>query len=280
MAPGNGFSYSSELFMRLCYSLLTVLSSVPAGFIALVLFYFTLPAHFPYSLEDDSPTKLGLKHKMQKIDFLGVFLLLASSCLLVTAIEEGGIQYTWSSALVLTLLVLSVVLIVGTTGWSKYFKKRKTMQESVLPWSILSDRYALGLLLVCFFSGLGFITSIIILPQHYQVVFRDSPSTAGYRLLAMTLVTPLGSAVAGAFLQKLRLPPLYVFLSGFAFILVGTGLSTMTTHTSEKFPASEYGYQILMGFGFGINLATVVMAAPLTFTAQDLGWCTLIFDIG
>ncbi|KAF2464561.1 uncharacterized protein BDR25DRAFT_361400 [Lindgomyces ingoldianus] len=52
----------------------------------------------------------------------------------------------------------------------------------------------MGPLLVCFFSGLGFTTCIIILPQHYQVVFRDSPPIAGYHLLVMTLVTPLGSA--------------------------------------------------------------------------------------
>jgi hypothetical protein len=163
--------------------------------------------------------------------------------------------------------------MIGITGWSKYFTYRKTLQESVLPWSILSDRYAFGLLLVCFFSGLGFITCIIILPQHYQVVFRDDSSTAGYRLLAMTLVTPIGSGVAGFVLQKLRAPPLYVLLSGFAFIIVGTGLSTITTHTSEKFPISAYGFQVIMGFGFGINLATIVMAAPLTFTSQDLGEC-------
>jgi uncharacterized membrane protein len=237
----------------------------------LVLFHLTLPAHFPYTREEDSPTKLKLGQKLRRIDILGVFLLLASSFLFVTAIEEGGIHYAWNSALVLTLLILSVLLIFGITGWSKYFTKRKTLQESVLPWTILSDRYALGLLLVCFFSGLGFITCIIILPQHYQVVFRDSASTSGYRLLAMTLVTPLGSGVAGVFLQKVRTPPLYVLLSGFAFIILGTGLSTMATHTTERFPASEYGYQIIMGFGFGINLATIVMAAPLTFTPQDLG---------
>ncbi|KAF2865599.1 major facilitator superfamily transporter [Massariosphaeria phaeospora] len=246
------------------------LFNAPAGFVALVLFHFSLPAHFPYMLESDSPTKLRLGHKMQRIDFLGVLLLLASSFLLVTAIQESGIQYAWSSAMVLTLLVLSAVLILGIIGWSKYFQSRKTTQESVLPWSLLSDRYALGLLLVCFFSGLGFITCIIILPLHYQVVFQDSPSTAGYRLLAMTLVTPLGSGVAGVVLQKLRSPPLYVLLSGFVFIIIGTGLSTMSTHTSGKFPATEYGYQIIMGFGFGINLATIVMAAPLTFVPQDL----------
>jgi len=215
---------------------------------------------------------------MRRIDFLGVFLLLASSILLVTGIQEGGIRYAWSSAVVLVLLILAIVLMIGVTGWSKYFTYRKTMQESVLPWTILSDRYALGLLLVCFFSGLGFITSIIILPQHYQVVFRDSSSTAGYRLLAMTLFTPVGSGVAGFVLQKLRAPPLYVLLSGFAFIIVGTGLSTITTHSSEKFPAAQYGYQIIMGFGFGINLATVVMAAPLTFTSQDLGEFAFVFD--
>lgn len=77
----------------------------------------------------------------------------------------------------------------------------------------------------------------------------------------MTLVTPLGSAVAGFVLHKFRSPPLYVLLSGFVFIILGTGLSTMTTHISKEFPASKYGYHVTMGFEFRINLATVVMAA-------------------
>lgn len=249
------------------------LFNAPAGLVALIIFYLTLPAHFPHSVDDvDAPINLRFVEKLRRIDFVGVLLLLASSFLLVTAIQEGGIAYSWNSGTIIALLVISFLCVFGLVAWGKLFTRRsKTVEEPVLPWTILSDRYAFGLLLVCFFTGLGFITLIIVLPQHFQVVFQDSPAKAGYRLLAMTLIVPFGSGAAGCALQTLRCPPLYVFLTGFAFIILGTGLSTISTHVRGEFPTSEYGFQIIMGFGFGINLAAVVMAAPLSFSRKDLG---------
>jgi len=251
------------------------LFNAPAGIVALILFYFALPAHFPYERDDaDAPINLQLAQKVRRIDFVGLFLILSSSFLLVAAIQEGGIAHPWGSGVVLSLLVLSFLSMVGLVAWGKYFARRLTIaQEVVLPCTILSDHYALGLLLVCFFTGLGFITCVITLPQHFQVVFHDSPATAGYRLLAMTLIVPFGSAAAGLALQNLHSPPLYVFLIGFAFIILGTGLSTMTTHVFDRFPAYQYAFQTIMGFGFGINLAGAVVAAPLAFSPQDLGSC-------
>ena len=61
-----------------------------------------------------------------------------------------------------------------------------------------------------------------------------------------------------------------MFLAGWAFILLGAGLLTSVSISDQAFPTTEYGYQIIMGFGFGINLATVVVAAPLAFSAKNL----------
>ena len=66
-------------------------------------------------------------------------------------------------------------------------------------------------------------------------------------------------------------PPLYVFLGGFSFMILGTGLSTIKTHVGGEFPKKEYGLQIIMGLGFGINIAAMVMTAPLAFSQRDLG---------
>ncbi|KAF2446031.1 major facilitator superfamily transporter [Karstenula rhodostoma CBS 690.94] len=248
------------------------LFNAPNGTVTLILFYFALPPAFPYNMEDaNAPVNLHLAQKVRRIDYVGLLLILASSFLLVTAIQEGGIAYPWDSGVILSLLILSISCTAGLVCWGWSFTRRSTTaQEPVLPWTIVSDRYALGLLLVCFFTGLGFITCVIILPQHFQIVFQDSPARAGFRLLAMTLVVPLGSGAAGLALQNLHTPALYVFLTGFAFIILGTGLSTVVKNVADGFPTHEYGFQVTMGFGFGINLAAAVMAAPLAFRPQHL----------
>ena len=52
-------------------------------------------AHFPYTDEQNSSTRLKIQERLRGINYLGVSLLLAFSLLLLTAIEEGGIRYAW-----------------------------------------------------------------------------------------------------------------------------------------------------------------------------------------
>ena len=104
-----------------------------------------------------------------------------------------------------------------------YSSNRKSLQEPVLPLSILSDRYAVRLVLACLFSGL----SIFIVPQHYHVAFQDSPLVAGYRLLNLTLLVSIGAGAAGFAMQNPHLPPLYILLPGFPLIMLGVSLSVI-----------------------------------------------------
>ncbi|PVI04203.1 MFS general substrate transporter [Periconia macrospinosa] len=228
------------------------LLNAPPGFVALILFCLLLPAHFPFSKENtEALINIPLTQKLRRIDSLGLLLLLSS-----------GIGYPCNGGLVLSLLIVSFTCMVGLVAWSKLFTRRlTTVQEPVLPWMFLSSRYVVSLLFTCFFTGLGFLTS----------VFEDTSATAGFRLLAMTLSVPCGAGAAGYALQTMHSPPLYVFLGEFSFMILGTGLSTIKTHLSGEFPKEQYGLQIIMGLGFGINMAAMVMAAPLAFSQRDLG---------
>jgi len=65
----------------------------------------------------------------RRLDFIGCFLLLGSSALLVSCLEEAGLQYRWSSTLVIVLLVLCAVLWLAFAAWEWFITKR---QESAL----------------------------------------------------------------------------------------------------------------------------------------------------
>lgn len=127
-------------------------------------------------------------------------------------------------------------------------------------------------LLNSFFAGAAFISLIISLPQKFQVVYGSSPFDAGYKLLTLTICTPVGSALAGLFMQKLNTPPLYILLAGGVFQVIGMALMVSLDEVpSAPFPAAEYGYEVLMGVGFGLSLGTVVMMSPLVFEKRDMG---------
>jgi hypothetical protein len=93
-------------------------TSVPGGLVALVLIVRCLPASETSSrltLRECLRAKLS-KAEFARVDICGVFLLLASSVLLVFALEEGGNRYPWDSGAIIVPLVVAIIAAVVLAG--------------------------------------------------------------------------------------------------------------------------------------------------------------------
>ena len=124
------------------------LMNVPPGVIVIVLLFLAMPAGFPYRTEkSEKMAKSFNVASIKKIDFVGTFLVLAGSILFVSAIEEGGTEYSWSSATVLSLLCVSLVLWIAFFIWQKMAGTRFSEHEPILPWHLLANRFTVGFLL-------------------------------------------------------------------------------------------------------------------------------------
>ncbi|KAI4225156.1 MAG: hypothetical protein LQ349_007112 [Xanthoria aureola] len=137
---------------------------------------------------------------VRKVDFLGAFTLLAASILFVTAIEEGGTEYPWKSAVVVNDL---------------------------------------------------------------------SAFDAGWRLLALMLCSPLGSALSGYLVSKAKVPPFYLFLVAAVLQIIGLALMGTLSVTSSAVPRAQYGYQVILGLGIGLTLSSLLIAAPTVIESKD-----------
>lgn len=121
-----------------------------------------------------------------------------------------------------------------------------------------------------FLLGMPFFTCLIQIPQRFQDINGTSALAAGVRLLPFTVVSPLGSALAGVLTGKLKISPILVLVVGGIFQTIG--LSLMSTLSGAKdIAASQYGFQILTGFGFGLNFATLTLMTPPAIEEKDLG---------
>lgn len=110
-----------------------------------------MPRRFPHhSNHQGRPMTAPNIRAVKRVDFLGALLLLAASMLLISALEEGGTEYSWVSLVVLVLLSLSVLLGIVFLCWERYLGTRQSAQEPVLPWRLLEDRFVLGFLLYVF----------------------------------------------------------------------------------------------------------------------------------
>ncbi|KAI4159145.1 MAG: hypothetical protein LQ342_006849 [Letrouitia transgressa] len=160
---------------------------------------------------------------------------------------------------------------IAFVGWEGIVGRvTKDVQEAMFPLRLVKDRIFVGLLLNAFFTGFPFMAVIINLPQKFQAVNGSSPTKAGLSLLALLLCSPLASALAGFFVTKLRIAPFYLVIGGAALQLIGVGLTSSLPSSQNGIPHAQYGYEVIMGFGFGFGLATLLTMVPLVVKKEDM----------
>ena len=120
--------------------------------------------------------------------------------------------------------------------------------------------------------GIPFVVCLIQIPQRYQAVNGLSTMSAGVRLIPFSLLSPVGSAIA-ATLMKRKISPIYILAAGGVFQTIGLSLLSTLTSSKQISPA-QYGYQILVGIGVGLNIATISLMTPPLLEKRDLGQCS------
>ncbi|KAF2093099.1 drug resistance transporter EmrB/QacA subfamily [Rhizodiscina lignyota] len=249
------------------------LLNAPGGAVAIVILLFFLPSSTPslnFKLRSHLRRKFS-KAALARIDVLGMFLLLASSILLVFALEEAGSRYAWKSAPIITSLLLAGILGVGFVCWELVLQRSSFKQEPVFPPRLLKGRLVAAMMLTAFFIGFPFVAIVVNIPQRAQAVNGRSPFGGGLVLLPLLLASPLATALSGILTSKFKVPPFYLIFCGSILQLVGVGLTcSLPIDTTSRIAPQQYGYQVIMGLGFGLGLSTILVIAPLLVEGSDL----------
>ncbi|OTA55986.1 drug resistance transporter EmrB/QacA subfamily [Hypoxylon sp. EC38] len=246
------------------------LLNAPAGVVATGLIAFVMPTHFPNL---DNPTvRMSFRTKisresLRRLDVIGAVLLLFSSALIVFAFEEAGSRYSWKSPAILSTIVIGSALFVGFVVWERVIDRPRATQEPIFPLRLAKDRLFGALLMVGLCTGPPFMTVLINLPQRFQAVDGASAFQAGIRLLPLLLASPVATAVCGQLAGKWKIPPFYLLLFGASMQLLGIGLASSIRFTSSN---AMYGYEVIMGFGFGMSLVSLLIFTPLVVQRADM----------
>ncbi|SCV50389.1 related to multidrug transporter [Fusarium fujikuroi] len=241
----------------------------PGGALAAVLLAFSVPFNFPYGESDQFFHSLASKQMWKRVDFVGMAVSLAASILIIFALEQGGVAYPWGSGAIVSTFVLSGVLWIAFVAWERLLSSRDGVREPMFPWSLVHNRFVMGLLLNGFFTGFPFMAALINIPQRFQTVNMTSAINAGIRTLPLLLLSPLATAINGILVSKLGVPPLYTLFLGGSLQTIGVGLYS-SLKSSTSIASAQYGYEAIMGLGFGFNLSTILMMVPLVVTQKDL----------
>ncbi|THV52412.1 hypothetical protein BGAL_0080g00350 [Botrytis galanthina] len=246
------------------------LLNVPAGTLSALAIVLFLPAKFPNHERDEKYKGFGFSslfstNIFKRIDLLGAVILLIATALLVTALEEAGQLYDWKSAFVIALLTVSCIFWVGFVFWERLVSLESQTAEPVFPWRLMTSRIWIGMILNAVFLGVPYFVTIFQLPQRFQVVDNTTALNAAFRLIPFTLLCPVGSIVSTVVAGKAKVPPIFLIIIGSSLQVVGFALlSTLTV--SEVTPVSQYGFQVIAGFGVGINLSTLLLITPYSIS--------------
>lgn len=246
------------------------LLNAPAGVVATGLVAFVMPTHFPNL--DNLTVRLTFRTKisrasLRRLDILGAVLLLFSSALIVFAFEEVGSRYSWKSPVILSTITIGGMLFVGFIVWEKLVDRPRAAQEPIFPLRLMKDRMFSALILIGLCTGPPFMTVLINLPQRFQAVDGETAFEAGIHLLPLLLASPVATAVTGQLAGKLKVPPFYILLFGASMQLLGIGLASSISFTSGK---AIYGYEVIMGFGFGMSLVSLLVFTPMVVKRSDM----------
>ncbi|KAI0341072.1 iron permease [Trametopsis cervina] len=237
------------------------------------LFYLNLPiigvAMVLVAVCLNLPTpKDTFRAKMARMDWIGNFLIIASSSACVIALTWGGVRFAWSSWHVL------VPLIVGLVGMVAFFIYEATLaKEPIVPFSLISNRTTLSGYVQTFIAPVVMMATIYFLPTYYQACKGASPTRSGVEFfgLAMTIGPMLiitGVTIARS--QRYR-PQLWL-----AWVLYLIAMGTMSTLHADTPLGKTIGYPVFMGVGGGILYAgtyfPVLAALPVTANAHALAF--------
>ncbi|KAJ4117611.1 hypothetical protein NW768_010978 [Fusarium equiseti] len=248
------------------------LLNVPGGVLAFVLVAIFLPA-------SEQSSRLSLikvirakvrRSNWVRIDYLGIFFLLAASVLLVFALEEGGTRYPWNSPVVISTLIIAIICFIAFGFWEVHVEHSPSKQEPVFPPSICKDRICSAMLLTTCFVGFPFVSMVVNIPQRAQAVYGLSPSQAGISLLPMMLSSPAATVLSGYLTGNAKIPPVYPIVIAAGIQVLGVGLMCSLSAGSTAMPDEQYGYEVLMGIGFGLGLTTVLTFARIVVSEANL----------
>ncbi|KNG90697.1 MFS drug transporter [Aspergillus nomiae NRRL 13137] len=206
------------------------------------------------------------KMKLKAIDFVGAFLALGSTAVLLLGLTWGGGEYPWASAHVIATIVVGFAVAVGFVLW-----QWKGATYPLVPMHIFKSRIVNGACLTMFINGWNFLVQVYYIPTFYQLVFGYSTVKAGAMLLPVTLMQTVSSTVSGLVVHWVGR---YRECILFGWMIWAVGLGLFSTLDQSSGLGKQIGYGLLTGVGVGNTLQPALIAVQAGVERKDMAVVT------
>ncbi len=227
--------------------------NIPLGVLIILLFVFFFPHVRPDRLE-------------HKIDYLGVALLVLATVPTLLALSWGGVEYPWTSAIIIGMFVFSAIMAL------LFVIVDSRSPEPIIPLWLFKNRVFAVSIPIIFLTGIAMFGTIIFIPLFFQGVLGLSATTSGNFLMPMMLGMVAGSFISGQALSRAGGHYRVQGFIGLAIMALGIGLlSTMTTETSYFMAIVNI---VMTGIGLGITMPLYTIAVQNAVPYNVMGVAT------
>ncbi|NDI35839.1 MFS transporter [Chengkuizengella sediminis] len=205
-----------------------------------------------------------IKRKELNIDFFGIMTLIPALTSLLLGLTFGGDKFAWMSLTSYFIFGASLLLLIIFI-----FIERKT-DEPILDLSLFKNRVFATTNGLGFLLGLGMFGAIMFVPMFMQAILGVSPTKAGSTMTPMMFALIIASVIGGRLLLKIK----YRTNLTVGMIIACIGFFLMSTMGLDSTIWTAYGFMIVMGFGMGLVMPTLMIAVQNAFPKEQLGSVT------
>ncbi|KAA0548193.1 MFS transporter [Bacillus sp. BGMRC 2118] len=206
----------------------------------------------------------NIEKKKHEIDYLGAGLLFIGVTALMVVLVEGGVRWTWTSAPVITLLVVSIIVFV------LFYLQERRAKEPMMPFSLWKEQSILIANITSLTTGIMLIGVSSFLPAFVQGVMEQPPIIAGFTLTTMSIGWPIASMIAGKSLLTIGFRTTSI-IGGISLILGAIVFATMSPDSGPIWAA--FG-SFLLGVGMGFTTTSFIVSIQSTVEWKQRGIAT------
>jgi EmrB/QacA subfamily drug resistance transporter len=229
------------------------------------IFYVNLPIGAVAILIVATRLELHVATVRDRIDVLGIALLSSAVATITLLTTWGGIRYAWGSAPIVELAAAGIVLTAIFVWWET------RAREPILPLALFRSKMVSLASSISFAVFMPMFGALIFVPLFLQIVYSDSPTASGLRLIPQIVCVTLASIISGRLITRLgRYKPFPII--GCALLVVGMYLLSLLRLSTS--PAVVSVYAAIIGVGIGCVVQPTVLVAQNEAHPRDMGVTT------
>lgn len=212
--------------------------------------------------EPGNKTHKSLREQISQLDPIGTAFFFPGIICLLLALQWGGSTYAWNNGRIIALLVIFGICIcafIAVQVWKG--------DLATVPPHIIKQRSIAAAFWYSICNGGTLMIVIYYLPIWFQAIKDADPVHSGLMMLPALLSLVVASICSGFLVKRIGYyTPLLIASS--AIMPIGVGL--FTTFTPETGHAKWIGYQVLFGFGLGLGMQQISLAAQTVLEKKDV----------